>query len=492
MSRNFKNVIMIILIIVGIICIYFTTSKSVGNPPERPQNINDQKMIENGNDFRKDIGEVKGDSFENGIKKDYRNSKNEDFEREKKNIKIDKKYVIEFAVEALIISLIFSYLVISNFNEKGFKESFENIDKIIIYILITIISIGLIISVVNYFVTNRKEKDFKVPMENEQTEKTTFAKDIEEGNVIIEKNINLSDYTSNITIKDGGEYNLIGNFEYSVLIKSKEKVILNLNNVNIKNELTATIANISTNELEINLVENSNNVLSDGGASEYDACIYSEGPLEISGTGNLEVYGNQVEGEGIATETNNITINGGKLYIQSKDDGINAGGDGGKITINNGTIFINASGDGIDSNKNLVINGGTIYTIGSPLGGDAGIDTDDGFDINGGLVIALGSDMLEAPNSTSKQNSLCVTLEKEIEKGTLITLINDNDEIIVSFNSEENFKTLIISSKELKSGKYYLYKNGKNTGKLENGIYYSGEYTKGEEITTKNSREFQI
>ena len=358
--------------------------------------------------------------------------------------------------------------------------------------MICIISIGLIISVVNYFVTNRKEKDFKVPMENEQTEKTTFAKDIEEGNVIIEKNINLSDYTSNITIKDGGEYNLIGNFEYSVLINSKEKVILNLNNVNIKNELTATIANISTNELEINLVENSNNVLSDGGASEYDACIYSEGPLEISGTGNLEVYGNQVEGEGIATETNNITINGGKLYIQSKDDGINAGGDGGKITINNGTIFINASGDGIDSNKNLVINGGTIYTIGSPLGGDAGIDTDDGFDINGGLVIALGSDMLEAPNSTSKQNSLCVTLEKEIEKGTLITLINDNDEIIVSFNSEENFKTLIISSKELKSGKYYLYKNGKNTGKLENGIYYSGEYTKGEEITTKNSREFQI
>ena len=63
MSRNFKNVIMIILIIVGIICIYFTTSKSVGNSPERPQNINDQKMIENGNDFRKDIGEVKGDSF---------------------------------------------------------------------------------------------------------------------------------------------------------------------------------------------------------------------------------------------------------------------------------------------------------------------------------------------------------------------------------------------------------------------------------------------
>ena len=33
-------------------------------------------------------------------------------------------------------------------------------------------------------------------------------------------------------------------------------------------------------------------------------------------------------------------------------------------------------------NKDLIINGGTIYTMGSSVGGDAGIDTDGSFEIN--------------------------------------------------------------------------------------------------------------
>ena len=53
-----------------------------------------------------------------------------------------------------------------------------------------------------------------------------------------------------------------------------------------------------------------------------------------------------------------------------------AGGEGGLITINNEEIYIKANGDGMDSNKNLVINGGKVYTMGSSVGGDAGIDTD--------------------------------------------------------------------------------------------------------------------
>ena len=326
----------------------------------------------------------------------------------------------------------------------------------------------------------------------EKTQKETLAEDVESGKDVVEKNIDLSEYTSNITITDGGEYTITGKFEFSLLINSSEEVILNLDNVTIENEITAAIANTTTNPLTINLLENTVNTLSDGGSSEYDACIYSAGPLTISGAGKLEVYGNQEEGEGIATETNDITINGGNIYIESNDDGINAGGDGGKITINNGYIYIMASGDGIDSNKNLVINGGTVYTVGSPTGGDAGIDTDDGFDINGGLVIALGSGMLEKPNSTSSQKFLCSSLDNTIEKGTLITLMNENDEVIVSFEASENFSTLIISSNLLEEGTYYLYKDGENTGRLENGIYYDGEYTKGSEITVKNSNCFKI
>ncbi len=227
--------------------------------------------------------------------------------------------------------------------------------------------------------------------------------------------------------------------------------------------MTAAIANVGTSNLVIKLADHSNNILSDGGASEYDACIYSNGKLTIEGNGTLNVYGNQEEGEGIATETNDITINGGTINIECQDDGINAGGDGGLITINDGEIYIKANGDGIDSNKNLIINGGNIYTMGSSAGGDAGIDTDAGFEINGGEVIALGADMLEKPEKSSKQKSVCFELNVKISSGTKVTLKNEAEEEIVSFEAKEDFKTLIISNSKLESGTYYLYQEGEKT-----------------------------
>lgn len=209
------------------------------------------------------------------------------------------------------------------------------------------------------------------------------------GQEVTDSNIDLSQYSSNITITKSGEYTLKGEFKNSVLVNAESDITLILDGVNIQNNVTAAIVNIGESNLVIKLADNSNNTLSDGGASEYDACIYSNGALTIEGSGTLNVYGNQEEGEGIATETNDITINGGNINIECQDDGINAGGDGGLITINDGNIYIKANGDGIDSNKDLIINGGSIYTIGSPTGGDAGIDTDDGFTINGGEVIAI-------------------------------------------------------------------------------------------------------
>lgn len=297
----------------------------------------------------------------------------------------------------------------------------------------------------------------------EKSEKETKASDIDVGQEVILSSIDLSQYTSNITITKSGEYTLKGEFNHSILVNAENDVTLILDGVNIQNNITAAIANIGESDLIIKLADNSNNTLSDGGASEYDACIYSNGSLTIEGNGTLNVYGNQEEGEGIATETNDITINGGTINIECQDDGINAGGDGGLITINDGEIYIKANGDGIDSNKNLIINGGNVYTIGSSIGGDAGIDTDDGFEINGGTVIALGSDMLEKPEKSSKQESVCFELNAKISNGTRITLKNELNEEIISFEAKADFRTLIISNSKLTSGTYYLYKDGEKT-----------------------------
>ena len=330
--------------------------------------------------------------------------------------------------------------------------------------LIIIVILSIILSVLLFviFKDNNKNNMF-MPIEDE-VEKETTKDDVDNGNTINEENINLNNYESNINITKGGEYNISGSFNYSLIVNSTEKVILNLNNVSINSEITASIANINTGELVINLPSGTTSTLKDKGSSEYDGCIYSSGKLTIQGEGKLYVYGNQEEGEGIATTDNDITINGGEIYIESADDGLNAGGDnGGTITINDGNIYIKASGDGIDSNKNLIINGGKVYTMGSSIGGDAGIDTDGSFEINGGEVIALGSDMLQIPDKSSKQRYASFTLNSKISKDSTIILKDSNDKEIISFTADEDFKTLIMSNSDLTTGTYYIYVNGEKT-----------------------------
>ena len=346
------------------------------------------------------------------------------------------------------------------------KETKIEISIIIVLVIILGILTTIAIKELNFNnqinVRDGIRQEFGKPNE-EKTEKETKASDVDIGQEVLNSNIDLSQYNSNITITKAGEYTLKGELKNAVLVNAESDVTLILDNVNIENDITAAIANIGTSELTIKLDDNSNNTLSDGGVSEYDSCIYSNGKLTIEGNGTLNIYGNQEEGEGIATETNDITINGGIINIECQDDGINAGGDGGLITINNGEIYIKANGDGIDSNKNLVINGGNVYTMDSSVGGDAGIDTDGGFEINGGTVIALGSDMLEKPEKTSKQKSVCFTLNGRISKGTKVTLQNETGKEVISFEAKEDFRTLIISNSKITSGTYYLYENEEKT-----------------------------
>lgn len=434
---------------------------SAGERPSMPDNFNFEKGMGN-REGRETMPEMP-----EGIKKEDGFSG-----RNFSSMNIVK--IILCAVEALGISILSIYLILSKFNKLTLKETFENKSKIGSFIVLVILVTAIITMLVMLINKNNSSRDFSqmggkgmmMPFD-EEIERTTKAEDVEAGENVNAETINLSEHTTNITITEPGTYTLTGEFGNTVLINASGDVVLNLDNAKIENKLTAALANISTNPLTINLLEGTTNVFSDGSSSEYDACVYSAGPLTFTGTGSLEVYGNQEEGEGIATETNNLTIDGGNIKVISNDDGLNAGGDGGTIKINNGTVYIKASGDGIDSNKNIIINGGKVYTIGSSKGGDAGIDSDEGTAVNGGELIALGTDMLEKPISNSKQKVIVQNLSTKIDAGSNLILKDQNGNEITSFTADDSFKTIIISNSKLVEGKYNLYKGEEIVAELE-------------------------
>ena len=115
----------------------------------------------------------------------------------------------------------------------------------------------------------------------EEVDKTMKIDDVEPGEEVNENNIDLSMHDSNITITKAGQYTLKGDFKSSLLVNTDGEVKLVLDGVNI----TSTIVNISKNKFIIKLADNSVNILKDGGTSEYDSSIYSNGPLVIEGNG---------------------------------------------------------------------------------------------------------------------------------------------------------------------------------------------------------------
>ena len=483
-KRIIKNIIMILLIIVLAVAMYFTAK-----PQQMRFNPNNKEMFEKNLENGKIPQKSENVGFSN-MPEDERpamlegfeleeisEKQNNDFERRENVVEFTNKMfifkMIVVSIEGLTISALSIYLIFSKFNKLNLKETFENTAKIGNFVAYVIL-ITIIIVMFSILINKSSRENFEMTRGNgmmmpfeEEIEKATKKEDVEEGEKINTEIINLSEHTSNITITEAGNYTLTGEFGYTVLIDSKGDVVLNLDNAKIDNKLTAALANISTNPLTINLLDGTNNSFSDGGSSEYDACVYSAGPLTIKGNGSLEVYGNQEEGEGIATETNSLTIDGGNIKITSNDDGLNAGGDGGTIKINDGIVYIKANGDGIDSNKNIVINGGEIYTMGSSKGGDAGVDADDGTTINGGSLIALGSDMLEKPLNDSKQKVIVQNLKSVIEAGNKIILKDASGNEILSFTPDDSFKTIIISNPKLAEGKYNLYKGEELIAELE-------------------------
>ncbi|WP_168120424.1 carbohydrate-binding domain-containing protein [Paenibacillus sp. HB172176] len=198
---------------------------------------------------------------------------------------------------------------------------------------------------------------------------------------------------------------------------------------------------------------------------KYDGAFYSKMSMRIDGEaeGDGELY-IEGENEGLDSELH-LSIDGGHVYIESQDDGINTNEDGISVTtINGGYLHVNAGlgaeGDAIDSNGYLTINGGTIVTMASDHSPDGGVDADKGIVINGGTVIAFGT-RNDATEADSLQPFIELSFATTQAIGTEVVLKDADGNVLLDHTAEKAFQSLTFSSDELELEKaYQLYMNG--------------------------------
>ena len=68
--------------------------------------------------------------------------------------------------------------------------------------------------------------------------------------------------------------------------------------------------------------------------------------------------------------------------------------------------------------------------------------------------------MLEKPENASKQKFISFELSTKVSSGSTVEVKNANDDLIVSFEAKEDFKTLIVSNEKVIGETLYLYVNG--------------------------------
>lgn len=211
--------------------------------------------------------------------------------------------------------------------------------------------------------------------------------------------------------------------------------------------------NISTTDDAIH----SNNIVKISGGefeiSSLDDGIHADNYLTIDG-GSINISKSY---EGL--EAGNITINSGNINIVSSDDGINAAfktDDVASLNIYGGTIKINASGDGIDSNGSVYMYGGDVYVDGPTSDGDGALDYDKEFVISGGNLVAIGSSgMAMGISNNSTQYGILINLSNKYQKGDVITIVNSENEEILSYTASKSYSSICYSSSLLEKGETY-------------------------------------
>ncbi|MBR1929988.1 MAG: carbohydrate-binding domain-containing protein [Lachnospiraceae bacterium] len=220
-----------------------------------------------------------------------------------------------------------------------------------------------------------------------------------------------------------------------------------------------------------------------------DDGIHSDTQVVITG-GNIDIVKSY---EGIEGKV--IEIAGGKTSVVASDDGLNAASgsstetfldrgmmdeaeEGVYILISGGELAVNANGDGLDSNGDFYVTGGETYVSGPTNGGNGALDYAGEARITGGILVAAGySGMEQNMGSTSTQGSILMNTDSVQEAGSSIELKDSAGNVLVSYNPEKNYNSVVVSTPDIVVGETYTLDIGTESNEITMSEILYGEGT---------------
>ena len=391
MKRSYKNGIMVGIIILMIGAIYFTINMNKsdaptmnGNPPNMPNGVSNNESSELPKNDNENLGDVIAPQT---IPDNNNNSTNEipnkgtPPEMPNNSSSNSITMYILLGIESFVISSLIVYLFMSNFNEKTFKETYQDKDKLVISgLIIIILTVGL-----TYLTSTLKNdssnRDVMMPggsngggssnVSYSASKEITSDKNIESGsfssttsdeNVITISNANSN--LANITINktgdsDGGDNtSFYGN---NSAILAKDGAIVNITNATITTDANGANGVFSYGGSATTNNENSDGTTINISNTKITTTGNNAGGIMTTGGGNMNASDLEIVTSGISSAAIRsdrgggiVNVSGGIYKTTGKGSpSIYSTAD---ITVNNATLIATSS-------EGVVIEGANSVTL---------------------------------------------------------------------------------------------------------------------------------
>lgn len=376
--------------------------------------------------------------------------------------KLTTVYYIVFAAESLMIAVLFIYLLMSRFNKKGFKETFKNSDKILIFILSTIIATSALTvadgAITDKFFLNSSSTSQQAASNHQGASSSVEAS----GSTTVDgKEETLeSSYTSTesdesaILVTNGGNATITGatvekSSGDSTNTENSEFYGVN-SGILIQENSTATIKNatISTS------AKGSNAVFSTGENSKIyisDSTITTTG--SSSSRGLDATYGGYIEADNVT-----ITTQGGSCAALATDRGegtviannstLETNGKGSPVIYSTGDISIDNTTGTANGSQNVVIEGKNSATVTNSTLKASGAGNRGDVDQAGVMIYqSMSGDASEGTGTfTAENSSLSIMNSSDYYKTAPMFFITNTDAVINLTNTKLSFGSGVLIS----------------------------------------------